>query len=245
MIWPLPALLTWAASWAMFLGLSRVGGLPAGLALALATVLGVCSALLGDTRWRSVFIALGFPLSVLASGAADGVPGWAWLFPLAAVFALYPVQAWRDAPVYPTPRGALRSLPALVPLAPGARAMDAGCGLGDGLRELHAAYPDARLDGIEWSWPLVLLCGMRCRWLGVPATVHRADIWREDWSAFDLVYVFQRPESMTRAMAKAAAELKPGAWLASLEFQACGVKPAAVAECPDGRQVWLYRAPWR
>jgi hypothetical protein len=50
---------------------------------------------------------------------------------------------------------------------------------------------------------------------------------------------------MPRAMAKAATELKPGAWLASLEFEAAGVKPAAVAQCPDGRPVWLYRAPWR
>ena len=245
MIWPLPALLAWAAAWALFLGLTRAGGVPAWLALVLATALGACGALFGRTRWRSVFIALGFPLSLLASGAAAGIPGWVWLVPMAAVFAVYPFHAWRDAPVFPTPRGALRDLPTLVLLPPGARAVDAGCGLGDGLRELHAAYPGLRLEGLEWSWPLVLLCRLRCRWLGVPAVVRRADIWREDWSAFDLVYLFQRPESMPRAMAKAAAELKPGAWLASLEFEAAGVKPAAVAECPDGRPVWLYRAPWR
>lgn len=245
LIWPLPALLTWAAAWILFVGLSRLGAVPAWLALVLATALGVCGALFGGTRWRMVFIALGFPLSLLASGAAAGVPAWVWLFPLAAVLALYPVHAWRDAPVFPTPRGALGGLPALVPLPPGAQAVDAGCGVGDGLRELHAAYPAARLVGLEWSWPLTLLCRLRCRWLGVPAAVRRADIWREDWSAYDLVYLFQRPESMPRAMAKAATELKPGAWLASLEFEAAGVKPTAVAQCPDGRPVWLYRAPWR
>ena len=242
--WPLPALAVWATAWAVFLGLSRAAGTPVGIALALSTALGACAALLGSTAWRRLFIALGFPLSLLASGVAAGMPGWAWLFPLAAVLALYPVQAWRDAPMFPTPRGALQGLPAILPMAPGARALDAGCGLGDGLRELHGAYPQACLDGFEWSWPLVLLCRLRSRWLGVPAQVRRADIWREDWSTFDLVYLFQRPESMPRAMAKAAAELRPGAWLASLEFEAAGVKPAAVAQCPDGRSVWLYRAPW-
>jgi len=245
MIWPLPALLTWAAAWVLYLGLHQAAGVAAWLALLLAVALGACCAFFGSTRWRSVFIALGFPLSLLASGLAAGLPAWAWLFPLAAVFALYPVHAWRDAPVFPTPRGALLGLAAVAPLPPGARVMDAGCGLGDGLRELHGAYPDARLDGLEWSWPLTLLCAVRCRLQGVPARVRRADIWRTDWSAHDLVYLFQRPESMPRAIEKAAAELKPGAWLASLEFEAPGLTPAATLRCPDGRPVWLYRVPWR
>ena len=29
---------------------------------------------------------------------------------------------------------------------------------GAGLIELHRVYPQARLDGLEWSWPLTLLC---------------------------------------------------------------------------------------
>ena len=243
MIWPLPALLAWAAAWALYLGLQQATDAPAWLALVAATAVGACAALLGSTRWRTVFIALGFPLSLLASGLATGVPPWVWLFPLAAVFALYPVHAWRDAPVFPTPRGALRGLAALLPLPAGAHIVDAGCGLGDGLRELHAEYPAARLSGLEWSWPLTLLCRLRCRLLGVPARVRRADIWREDWSGQDLVYLFQRPESMPRAVAKATAELKPGAWLASLEFEATDWRPTAVFRCPDGRPVWLYQRP--
>ena len=70
----------------------------------------------------------------------------------------------------------------------------------DGLRELHAEYPRSRLDGIEWSWPLRLACQWRCRC----ARVTRGDIWRADWSAYQMVYVFQRPESMARALAKGA-----------------------------------------
>lgn len=243
MIWPLPALLAWAAAWGLFLALQQI--VPIWLAIVLATALGVAAALLGSTRWRSVFIAVGFPLSLLASGLAAGVPGWVWLFPLAAIFALYPVHAWRDAPVFPTPRGALAGLERVMPLPPGTRILDGGCGLGDGLRELQSAYPGWPLDGIEWSWPLTLGCRLRCRWLGVKARVARGDLWAADWSAYGLVYLFQRPESMDRAVQKASAELAPGAWLASLEFEATTLHPTAVFACPDGRPVWLYQLPLR
>lgn len=243
MTWPLPALLAWALAWALFLGLRHLQAPPV-LALLLATALGGLFALKAGTRWRRVFVALGFPLSLLASGVAGAVPAWAWLLPLAALLAIYPLHAWRDAPVFPTPRGALRGMAALAPLGEGARVMDAGCGLGDGLRELRAAYPTARLEGLEWSWPVRLLCGLRCRLMGWRARVRRADIWAADWSGCEMVYLFQRPESMPRAVAKARQELRPGAWLASLEFEAKELRPAARHVCPDGRPVWLYQAPF-
>ena len=71
--------------------------------------------------------------------------------------------------------------------------------------------------------------------------VRRADMWSADWSGFDLVYVFQRPESMARVIAKAARELRPGAWLASLEFEVVTLLPQLVLKSADGRPVWLYR----
>ncbi len=240
MMWPLPALAAWALAWGVFLGLPALGA-PAWPALLAATLLGGVLALISQRRWRRVFIALGFPLSLLASGVAGELPAWSWLLPLGVLFALYPLNAWRDAPVFPTPKGALDGLAAQVPLPAGARIVDAGCGLGDGLRELHTQYPQARIDGWEWSWPLTLLCAARCRLQDIPARVRRADIWKADWSQHDLVYLFQRPESMPRALQKAQAEMRPGTWVASLEFEAAGWKPTAVHTCPDGRPVWLYR----
>jgi len=198
-IWPLPALLAWAAAWAFFLGLQRAA-VPLGVALLLATALGGLLSLLpivAGTRWRRVFIALGFPLSLLASGLAGALPAWAWLLPMGALLALYPVHAWRD--------------------------------------------PQAALDGIEWSWPVRLLCGLRCRLQRIPARVTRGDIWKADWSGYRMVYLFQRPESMARAFDKARCELPAEAWLASLEFEVKGVRPTARHDCPDGRPVWLYR----
>ena len=207
-----------------------------------ATLLGAAAAAhsaLGATHWRVAWLVLGFPLSLLATGIAGALPAWGWLVPLALLLLLYPLRSWRDAPLFPTPRGALAGLPQMVPVPPGARIVDAGCGLGAGLRELQDAYPQARLEGLEWSWLLALACAWRCSF----ARVTRADIWSADWSGFDMVYLFQRPESMPRAAQKAARELAQGAWLVSLEFEIPACKPQAVHRCPDGRQVFAYRAP--
>jgi hypothetical protein len=59
-----------------------------------------------------------------------------------------------------------------------------------------------------------------------------------------MVYVFQRPESMGRAMQKARAEMRPGAWLVSLEFEATDAESVAHWAAPGGKMVWLYRAPF-
>ena len=244
-MWPLPALLVWAFCWGVFFGLQALDARD-WASLLLATAIGGVLSLLSVRRWRRIFISLGFPLSVLASGLAGSVPAWGWLLPLLALLAMYPLHAWRDAPMFPTPSGALRGLSRVVWLdGESPRVVDAGCGMGDALRELHIQYPQARLEGLEWSWPLRLACALRCRWLRVPARVRRADIWAADWTPYALVYLFQRPESMPRAVRKAQRELRCGAWMASLEFEAADLQPTAVHHCADGRPLWLYQAPFK
>ncbi len=237
--WPLPALLSWLAAWIVYKVLWHLG-VPAGICLLLACALSVLLALGGQTRWRRIFIAAGFPASLIAAGALTGWASLVWLVPLLALLLLYPLASWRDAPLFPTPDGALHGMAELAVLAPGARIVDAGCGLGAGLKELEAVYPDACISGMEWSWPLTLACRVRCRF----AKVLRADIWRADWSNYDMVYLFQRPESMARAVAKARAELHDGAWLVSLEFEAADLQAQARLESVEGKPVWLYRAPF-
>ena len=240
LIWPLPALLTWALAWALFAGL-RLSGMGAAGAFVIALVAASLAAWTGRTPWRRLFMLAGFPLSLLVSGAAGAVPGWIWLLPLALLLALYPLGSWGDAPLFPTPTDALNGLADRAPLPDGAVVVDAGCGLGAGLIALHRQYPRAQIHGWEWSWPLTILCALRCRF----ARVRRADIWARDWSCCDLVYLFQRPESMPRAVEKAAAQLRPGAWLVSLEFEARDLKPQARLETVQGKPVWLYQAPLR
>ncbi|MFM9882068.1 MAG: class I SAM-dependent methyltransferase [Burkholderiales bacterium] len=237
-LWPLPAVLIWATAWAWYV-LLRWMSVPVIWALLIATLWGVLSSAVGSNLWRRGLIVLGFPLSFALTNALI-LPPWVWLLPLALILLIYPLNAWRDAPLFPTPSQALRDLSKHAPLSPGARVLDAGCGLGDGLKALREAYPDADLHGLEWSWPLRAACALRCPW----ARVRQGDIWKADWRSYSMVYLFQRPESMPRAVAKATAELAPGAWLVSLEFEAKALTAHAVAYGHDDRPVWIYRAPF-
>ncbi len=235
--WPLPALLAWSAAWALCWAALQAGLAPAG-ALAVGALAGVVLAWRQVRPWRRALAAGGFPLSALALAGAAGWPAWVWLAALMPLLLAYPLRAWRDAPFYPTPATALRGLDALVAPAP-RRVLEAGCGLGHGLRALRALWPQARLDGIEWSLPLAWWAAWRCR----EAAVRRGDMWAADWRGYDLVYLFQRPESMARAWDKARREMAPGAWLVSLEFEVPGVAAVQRLQPAGQRPLWLYRLP--
>ena len=191
-------------------------------------LLGAALALSAPTPWRRLSSPPAFRFRSPCVRAASTLPAWASAGAARGAGDPLPAGAWRDAPLFPTPKGALRGLAAQLSLPTEGRFLDAGCGLGDALVELHREFPRATLFGVEWSAPLRLACALRCRF----ATVRRVDMWTADWSGFDLVYVFQRPESMERVLAKASRELRPGAWLASLEFEADSRRPTWVSSAP-------------
>jgi SAM-dependent methyltransferase len=232
--WPLPALAAWALSWTLWVLACR-SGVPPLLALLLAAGTGGLVALSCQGLARRLWVAGGFPLSALALGAADGFPAWGWLLLLLPLLLAYPLRAWRDAPFFPTPAAALAGLDSVVGTQ--AHVLDVGCGLGHGLRALRRLWPQAQIEGVEWSPLLALLARLACPW----AHVRRGDLWAGSWAAYGLVYAFQRPESMARLWAKAQAELPAGSWLVSLEFAVPGVAPHACLQRPGQRPVWVYR----
>ena len=232
--WPLPALAAWLLAWVLFAVAAALAWPVLGFALALATSALAATRVQG--HWRRLLVGAGFPASALALGVASALPAWAWLVALLPLLLAYPVRAWRDAPFFPTPAAALQGLGALT--GEPARVLEAGCGLGHGLAALRRQFPRAELVGLEWSPLLSLLARLRRR----DATVRRGDLWAEPWGAYELVYLFQRPESMPRAWVKACAEM-PGGWLASLEFEVPGVTPWAQLPGANGRPLWLYRVP--
>lgn len=238
--WPLPALFAWITSWVLYLGL-RIQLMPDMLAWLLATAWSLFLMRYGGTPMRRFLIAIGFPLSMLATMGVLQIPAWVWPLLLVLVFVIYPKRAWQDAPLFPTPKEALGGMPAVVSLPADARILDAGSGLGDGLMALRKAYPHVQLEGMEMSWLLRFLSALRCPW----ARIRQGDIWATDWGDYNLVYLFQRPETMPRAVQKAEMDLKRGAWLASLEFEARELQPQAIVTCPDGRPVWLYQRPFK
>jgi len=232
--WPLPAVLVWAGGWGFWTAAQALG---AGSAAALvgATLATTLLALGCRGHWRRGIAAAGFPLSAWVLGAAAELPPWIWLLLLLPLLALYPLRAWGDAPLFPTPPAALAGLDAVV--GQPHRVLDAGCGLGHGLAALHRLWPQAALAGVEWSPLLAWANRRRCPY----ACVQRGDMWAASWAGYDLVYLFQRPESMARAHAKAARELAPGAWLVSLEFAVPGQVPFACLKGPQRKPVWVYR----
>lgn len=240
MTWPAPALLAWGSSWLIFKAL-QMTGLSETIALVVAAFWGGFLSKFGSTPMRKALIVLGFPLSIMVSSTQLHMPPWGWLLLLGLIVLVYPRQAWRDAPLFPTPKKALKKLPDHITLLGGARILDAGSGLGDGLIALRDAYPRADLNGLEMSWPLRILSALRCGF----ARIRQGDIWLADWSSYDMVYMFQRPESMPRAVEKAEAELRRGAWLVSLEFEAYELVPDAMVDIRNGRPVWLYQVPFK
>lgn len=231
--WPALALAAWLAAWLVQLGLTRLGA-PAPLALAAGLAVCLAAGWWARSGWQRLLLVLGYALLMLAAGRTAG---WVWLAPLALLLVAYPLRTWGDAPLYPTPLEALRGLAEAAPLPPGAAVLEAGCGLGHGLIALHRQYPEARLMGLEWSAPLAWLARRRCRF----AQVARGDIWAADWSAYQMVYLFQRPESMPRAWAKASQQMAPGSWLVSLAFEVPGVAPVTRLDHVAQRSVWVYR----
>lgn len=236
--WPISALLIWFCAWLTSELLSSVG-LASPWPSLCACVVGVMLSVLGSTRARQLAIAAGFPLSLFFT-ASIAVSFWAWLALLAIALLIYPIRSWRDAPLFPTPMKALQDIPQFAPIADHEKVLDAGCGLGDGLIALRNAYYRACWFGVEASWPLMAIASIRCPW----AKIWRGDLWEEGWQRYSMVYLFQRPEIMSRAVKKAQAELRLGAWLVSLEFEAVELRPTAVVQVSFDRSVWMYQQPF-
>ena len=204
-----------------------------------AGLFGAALSLVGATPWRRVFIGCGFPLSFAASGASGGVSAWAWLLPLVLLASLYPRRTWRDAPLFPTPRGALAGLSRHAPLASTARALDAGCGLGAASsssdasirRVVEASNGAADRDRVRAALPLRespprrpvgrRLVALRAR-LPLPAAEAMAPRRRQG-----------RARARRRRMARQP-RVRDRGWV-----------PEHVLDGAAGRRVWLYRAPFR
>ena len=235
--WPLSPLVAWCFIWLLFELLS--GFLPFNMAAAFSCLAGILVGGFGSTPARRIALAAGFPLSLVILQSVP-LPMWLWACCLLFGLLLYPVQFWKDAPLFPTPSGALVRLSEVAVIPDRACVLDAGCGLGDALIALRQAYPRAQYFGVEASFMLVGMAWLRCPW----SKIWQGDIWTEPWMRYGLVYLFQRPETMSRAVDKASRELIPGALMVSLEFAAIDLEPYAVLAKGTARPVWIYRQPF-
>ena len=179
--------------------------------------------------WRA--IQLLFPPALLAALALQ-LPSWLFLLAFLILLGLYWSTFRTQVPYYPSNPAvwdAVRQL--LPPAGAGARQLrliDIGSGLGGLVLYLSRTRPDAACEGIElaplpwlYSWLRARLGGGRAN---ARARFRLGDYERLDFAAYDLVFAYLSPAAMPGLWRKAAAEMCPGAMLASYEF-AIDVRP--------------------
>jgi len=235
LLWPTKLIALWLVAWvtsaALEPHLGRWG------ALALVTIALAVASLTEKRPWRRLALVLGFAVACLVSFMGGALNAVTWLGLLAIGLLVYPVRAWQDAPLFPTPADCLLPMTGAFPGQAGWRVLDAGSGLGDGLIALRRAYPTAQIEGIEMSWVLRFLCRLRCPW----ARLRPGDMWRLDWSSYALVYLFQRPESMPKAIGKAREQMRPGALLVSYQFAVPSLAATWSGQNAAGKWLYVYQ----
>lgn len=231
------AVLLLAAGW------QRAGLMqPLGLWVVLQGCFAIALAYLaGMDRWWLPIHLLFVPLAALA---------WSWHLPPSVSFAaflglmLVHGATYRTrVPTHLSRRAAVEVVAGLLPVQPGFRCLDLGCGTGGVLALFSGLRPEGRYAGVEGALLPFVISWLRGRWHGFP--VRFGDLWKEDLSTYDVVYAFLSPASMPRLWQKAVAEMRPGTLLISNEFLIPGVPPALSIH-PEGSgraPVHVWRLP--
>lgn len=212
--------------WRVPLGLAAIQGGAAAVA---------SRALKAPAWWLPIHLAF-MPLVVLAS-RLDLNPAW-YLAAFLGLLAIF----WRTdrsrVPLYLSNQTTAAAVARLLPTGH-CQAADLGCGSGGLLKFLARTRPDGDFLGIEhaplpWLWARVSTRGLaNCH-------IRYGDFWQHPLDRYDLIYAFLSPAPMARLGAKAAAEMRPGAWLVSNSFPVPGREPDRILDLADRRRTRLY-----
>ena len=146
---------------------------------------------------------------------------------------------------FPLGRGAIydpsshyetRIMTDLAGLSPGEKAADLGSG--DGRVVISLATRGAEAHGYEINPLLVLRSRSNIRRAGLAgrAFIHWGSFWRADFSAYDLITVFQVGYVMGRLEAKLKKELAPGSRVVSHYWRFPSLRPALAQG-----EIYLYK----
>jgi hypothetical protein len=161
-----------------------------------------------------------------------------WFGVIAVLLMLVFSNVWSErVPLYLSNAITHRALAQLIHERGIKKAVDLGSGLGGVVRALAKQGVDA--TGIEFSPILAVLSDAICRWFGL-GRVLRGDMWQQDISHYDLVYVFLSPVPMSELWQKASREMKAGSVFVSNSFAVPEVEPDDIWELADGRQTQLF-----
>lgn len=234
--WPTLSLFSWISDWLLFLILVQLDFLSS-IAFSIVLCFVVIKLfIIRTSKWKKIFLALGFPLSsfLLQINQASSTIGW--LMPLLILLIVYPPKSWNDAPIFPTPKDALLGLNYILNLKNNSKILDFGSGAGHGIKAILQEWPKSYVFGVENSILLYLYTKIKYR----KATIIFENMWDVHLSNFNVLYVFQRPETMTSIWKKAKKEMAPGSFVISLSFPIEDEEPIYKKEL-ENHSVFIYK----
>ena len=161
-----------------------------------------------------------------------------WFGIIAIILLFIFSNVWTErVPLYLSNRITHNALAILVAEKKIKTAIDLGSGLGGVVRAL--ARCGVSVLGVEFSPLLALVSNTLCR-VSKSGHVIQGDMWQQNLSSYDLVYVFLSPIPMTALWQKAKAEMKSGSILVSNSFAIPDIEPDDVWELADARQTQLF-----
>lgn len=190
--------------------------------------------------WRA--IQLLFPLAVLTALALQ-LPSWLFGAAFLLLLGWYWSTFRTQVPYYPSGPAVWDAVRQLLPTDRAPRVIDIGSGLGGLVLYLSRVRPDAAVEGIELAPLPFLYSWLRARLAGGRARFRLGDYEKLDFSQYDLVFAYLSPAAMPGLWRKAAAEMCPGAVLASYEFIVPERSPDRVIQVEEGGvplYIWYF-----
>ena len=195
--------------------------------------------LLGLPRW---WIAINLLLPPAAGYALTfGLPSWVYLAAFVALVIVFWNSGKDRVPFFLTNKKTAEEILNLIPTDRAIKFIDLGCGTGGLLLRLAAQRPRSHFVGVE-SAPLPFLVA-RVRLAAVGrsnVTLRLADLWKQDLSAFDMVYGFLSSDPMAKLFAKARAEMPEGSLFVSNTFTPPDFPPDRTIAVADRRKSGLH-----
>ncbi len=147
------------------------------------------------------------------------------------------------APWVPSKKRDLQRIFKLAALKPNETFYDSGCGNGKVVFYACKNFP-VKAVGLEIFLPLFLICKIRQFFhRGANLTFKYKNLFKEDLSAADVVYVFGMPRAIKNKLKqKLERELKPGSRVISYTFPITGWVPEIIDKPNKGKlSIYLYK----
>ena len=188
------------------------------------------------SKWKKILIFLGFPISSLLLQINQNPNTILWFTLLIILVIIYPPISWRDAPLYPTPKDSLIGLNKVLNLKSDDKILDFGSGAGHGIKAIQSEWANNHIFGVENSSLLFLYTKIKYP----QSKIIFKDMWDIDLSQFNVLYVFQRPDTMNKIWEKAKKEMPKNSFIISLSFPIQNASPIYQKKLTN-HNIYIYR----